>query len=100
VLALQRKALKEGRRARLELAAEKMDEILHLTIDFDDRPTDELAARIEVGLRRLRRMAQPAQPYAGVVGHFVAGFEASLKDRTVRAFVADLLAAVTEQELV
>lgn len=100
VLGLQRKALKEARRSGLMNVVEKMHAILALVSCFDDKPTPELAGDIELQLRWLRQLARATRPYSGIVGHYVTGFEAALKAGTARAYVSDLIAAVTEHELV
>jgi uncharacterized protein (TIGR02646 family) len=100
VLGLQRKTLKEMRRAQLEHMAHKMHDLLTIVEQFDDAFSTELEAKIELRLRRLRQMADATQPYAGAIRHHVAGFEAALVNRTAHAFVADVLADVTADELI
>lgn len=93
---LTRKELKEARREHLLLLAQKMRATLFFIDGLENDPGN---AALELEFRTLRDelRAQTAadQPYAGLTRQFVRGFEASIKDRTARAFVTDLLEKVT-----
>jgi len=95
---LTRKELKEARRAHLLLLAQKMRGML-FHIDVLENDPGNAASLLEFRTQRDELRAQTAadQPYAGLTRQFVRAFEASIKDRTARAFVAELLEKVTDK---
>lgn len=96
VYALLRKGLKEERQARVLQLAEKMDSILYLVEELDKNPRSKTTkSRLKLELERLRRETEASRPYAGLARQLVGAFHASLRDRTCRSFVHDLMAAAT-----
>jgi uncharacterized protein (TIGR02646 family) len=99
VLGLRRKGLKEERRAHLLLLAERMQETLYFIEGLDTNPEDHrLVRELEMRLKRLRRLTGDSQLYAGMTRQFVGDFEASLRNRNVRAFMHTMMKEVTGGE--
>jgi len=93
---LTRKGLKEERRAHLLEVARKMRSML-FHIDELDRNPGNAASEAEFRIMRdeLRGMTAADQLYAGMTRQYVRDFEASIRNRTARAYVTDLLQQVT-----
>lgn len=93
---LTRKELKEARRAHLLRLAEKMRGML-FHIDVLENDPGNAASELEFRtiLRELRAQTAAEEEYAGLTRQFVRAFEASIKDRTARAFVTELLDKVS-----
>lgn len=96
VFALRRAELNEARRAHLQGLAQQMRTILWLVEDLEQDPNNARAQeRIAILTAELRATTRDDQVYAAMSRQFVAAFEASLLDGTVRDFVAQLLSDVT-----
>jgi uncharacterized protein (TIGR02646 family) len=95
-LALRRSELCEARRAHLLELSRKMRNILWEIEQLERSGPDPITeANLQVLIRELREAADDRTPYAGMARQFIAGFEASMRDGTVKRFVHHLLAAVS-----
>jgi hypothetical protein len=95
-LALRRAELNEARRAHLEGLAEKMRTILWFVEDLERDANDTRAKeRIRVLTDELHQATRDDRVYAAMSRQYIAAFERSLLDGTVRAFVQRLLSDVT-----
>lgn len=92
VLALSRSELNEARRAHLLGLARQMRGILwQIELLEAEGPRPATVQRLELLLRELRQATSDAATYAGMSRQFIAAFEDSIREGTVRAFVHHLL---------
>jgi len=95
---LTRKELKEERRAHLLRLTEKMRGMLFFIDGLDADPGNAaMEKEFRTLLGELRSQTEADQLYAGMTRQFVRAFEASIRDRTARAFVTDLMEKVSSR---